>query len=108
MTGRCDTAAELASLAAWIEEQLGDETADRQWIAESAAARVRDITGAAPDTCPDCGVLPGGLHTLNCGARDSGQEIWPGMRSLAALGAADRNGRKAAVVAGPFETERQA
>ena len=39
-----DTAAELTSLAAWIDEQLGDETADRQWIAESAAAKVRDTT----------------------------------------------------------------
>lgn len=38
-----DTAANLTALAAWIDEQLGDETADRQWIAESAAARVRDI-----------------------------------------------------------------
>jgi hypothetical protein len=47
-----DTAAELTGLAAWIDEQLGDETASRQWIAESTAARVRDITlqmlGAAP------------------------------------------------------------
>ena len=39
-----DTAAELTRLAGWISEQLGDETADRQWIAESAAAKVRDIT----------------------------------------------------------------
>ena len=39
-----DTAADLTTLAAWIDEQLGDETADRQQIAESAAARVRDIT----------------------------------------------------------------
>ena len=43
MTGP-DTAADLTVLAGWIDEQLGDETADRQWIAESAAARVRDIT----------------------------------------------------------------
>lgn len=39
-----DTAAKLTSLAGWIDEQLDDETADRQWIAESAAAKVRDIT----------------------------------------------------------------
>jgi hypothetical protein len=39
-----DTAGDLTALAGWIDEQLGDETADRQWIAESAAARVRDIT----------------------------------------------------------------
>jgi hypothetical protein len=47
MTGNAtgpDTAAELTALVGWIDEQLGDETADRQWIAESAAARVRDIT----------------------------------------------------------------
>lgn len=25
-------------------------------------------------TCPDCGVQPGELHTLKCGAQDSGQE----------------------------------
>jgi hypothetical protein len=39
-----DTAAELTALAAWIDEQLGDETAKRQWVAESAAGRIRDIT----------------------------------------------------------------
>jgi hypothetical protein len=39
-----DTAADLTALAAWIDEQIGDETADRQWIAVSAASRVRDIT----------------------------------------------------------------
>lgn len=45
MTGaEPDTAAELTALAGWIGEQLDDETADRQWIAESAAAKVRDIT----------------------------------------------------------------
>jgi hypothetical protein len=48
-----DTAAELTRLAEWIAEQLGGETADRQWIAEGAAARVRDIRLnmlGAPDT----------------------------------------------------------
>lgn len=44
MTGEYDAAAELANLAAWIDGQLADETADRQWIAETAAFRVRDIT----------------------------------------------------------------
>jgi len=39
-----DTAADLTRLAGWIAEQLADETADRQWITESAAAKVRDIT----------------------------------------------------------------
>ena len=39
-----DTAAELTRLAGWISEQLADETAGRQWIAESAAARIRYIT----------------------------------------------------------------
>jgi hypothetical protein len=39
-----DTAADLTGLAGWIDEQLGDKTADRQWIAESAAAKIRDIT----------------------------------------------------------------
>jgi hypothetical protein len=43
MTGP-DTAADLTGLAGWIDEQLGDETADWQWIAESAAAKIRDIT----------------------------------------------------------------
>src|ERR1022692_4243206 len=38
-----DAAAELTALAGWIAEQLGDETADRRWIAESAEAKVRDI-----------------------------------------------------------------
>jgi hypothetical protein len=32
------------------------------------------------DTCPDCDVWPGDVHTSKCGARDSGQEIWPGFR----------------------------
>jgi hypothetical protein len=40
---RCDAAAELGSLAAWIDAQLADEMAGRQQIAEEAAARVRDI-----------------------------------------------------------------
>jgi len=48
MTGRPDTAAQLTALAAWIDEQLGDEMADRQWIAESAAARVHDIALQMP------------------------------------------------------------
>jgi hypothetical protein len=39
-----DTVADLTALAAWIDEQLGDETARRQYIAESAASKVRDIT----------------------------------------------------------------
>ncbi len=38
-----DTTAGLTALAAWIDEQLDDETADRQWIAENAAGRIRDI-----------------------------------------------------------------
>ena len=37
------TAAQLASVAGWIEERLDDETAGRQYIAEQAAARIRDI-----------------------------------------------------------------
>jgi hypothetical protein len=37
------TAAELTKLTTWIDEQLADETADRQWIAESASARIKDI-----------------------------------------------------------------
>ena len=32
------------------------------------------------DTCPDCNVWPGDLHTPKCGARDIGQEIWPGFQ----------------------------
>lgn len=43
-----DTAADLTSLADWITEQLDGETADRQWIAESAAAKIRDITLQMP------------------------------------------------------------
>jgi hypothetical protein len=39
-----EAATELTSLAGWISEQLADEAADRQWIAETAAAKVRDIT----------------------------------------------------------------
>jgi hypothetical protein len=44
MTGRYNAAAELTNLAGWIDEQLADEGADRQWIAETAAFRVRDVT----------------------------------------------------------------
>jgi hypothetical protein len=33
---------------------------------------------ARRNTCPECGVWRGELHTLMCGARDRGQEIWPG------------------------------
>lgn len=43
MSAPC-AAAELAALAAWIDERLGDETADRQLIAEEAIRRVRGIT----------------------------------------------------------------
>jgi len=38
-------AAQLASLASWIDDRLGDETADRQIIAEDAAAQLRDLAG---------------------------------------------------------------
>jgi hypothetical protein len=31
------------------------------------------------DTCPDCRVRPGDQHTAHCGARGSGQQIWPGL-----------------------------
>ncbi len=41
---RPDISAELYDLAAWIHQQLGSETTDRQWIAETAEDRVRDIT----------------------------------------------------------------
>jgi hypothetical protein len=32
------------------------------------------------DKCVDCNAWPGEVHTPKCGARDSGQEIWPGFR----------------------------
>ena len=32
------------------------------------------------DKCIDCDVWPGEVHTPKCGARDSGQDIWPGFR----------------------------
>jgi len=43
----------------------------------------QDLTGTQaaspyPGTCPNCGVLPADRHTPKCGARDSGQQIWPG------------------------------
>lgn len=43
------TAAELIALAAWIDQQLSDETADRQQIAENAAVKIRAITLRMPD-----------------------------------------------------------
>lgn len=46
--GTDTAAAELTSLASWIDGQLADETADRQQVAESAAARIRDVTLALP------------------------------------------------------------
>jgi hypothetical protein len=39
-----DTAAQLTALAAWIDDQLADESCDRQYVAESAASQVRGIT----------------------------------------------------------------
>jgi hypothetical protein len=60
-----DTAADLTSLADWITEQLDDETTDRQWIAETAAAKIRDITlqmpGAAEVTQPTVSGMPAPL-----------------------------------------------
>lgn len=45
----------------------------------SAALEQQRALQAAPDnSCPDCRVQPGQEHTLQCGARDSGQVIWPG------------------------------
>ena len=84
MTGNAtgpDTAAELTALAGWIDEQLGDETADRQWIAESAAARVRDITlqmlgGAA--LAAGRGLSPAGLGTLRAALADALAHREPG------------------------------
>ncbi|MFI5068207.1 MAG: hypothetical protein ACHP9Z_30085 [Streptosporangiales bacterium] len=59
------TAAQLASVAGWIDEQLGNELADRQYIAETAVTRIRDITLQVLDaarpaaghvaTCRHCG-----------------------------------------------------
>lgn len=40
-----DAAGELTKLTRWIDSQLDDETASRQYIAEQASARLRDITG---------------------------------------------------------------
>jgi hypothetical protein len=37
------------------------------------------------DKCVDCDVWPGEVHTPKCGARDSGQEIWPGFRPSSRL-----------------------
>jgi hypothetical protein len=44
VTSSYDAAAELTALAASIDAQLADETASRQHIAESASARIKDIT----------------------------------------------------------------
>jgi hypothetical protein len=41
-----DAAAELTKLARWIDTRLDNERADRQYIAEQALARIRDIAGA--------------------------------------------------------------
>lgn len=43
------------------------------------AADVFEHPRPYPGTCPDCGMLPADRHTPACGARDSGQEIWPGI-----------------------------
>jgi hypothetical protein len=45
--------AALAALAVWIEEQLGDETTSRQWIAESAASQVREMASRMAPACRD-------------------------------------------------------
>ena len=52
-------AAALAALAGWIDGQLEDETASRQYIAEQAAARVRDIAGHWPAARPASERRPG-------------------------------------------------
>jgi hypothetical protein len=45
------TVTRLAGLAAWIDQQLADETASRQHIAEGAAERVRDIATTLNALC---------------------------------------------------------
>lgn len=52
--------AALTALAAWIEEQLGDELASRQEIAETALAGIRQALA----DCPATGVLADGSATL--------------------------------------------
>jgi hypothetical protein len=75
-----DTAAELTRLAGWISEQLGDETADRQWIAESAAAKVRDITlqmlGAAELEQRRAGAELAARRTAAAAARGDFEREW--------------------------------
>ena len=54
---------------------IGDSTRSEIRYAEQHG---KPVCYLMPDTsCPDCGVIVGELHTLMCGARDSGQEIWP-------------------------------
>jgi hypothetical protein len=62
------TAAALASLASWIGDRLGDETADRQAIAEDAAAQLRDLAGGlrAAGTPAARAIAPGSV-TLDAG-----------------------------------------
>lgn len=59
---------------------------------QTAAFDVIDVSDPYPnrkravrrdENCPDCGVPPGGSHTPECAARDSGQETWPGSRLYA-------------------------
>jgi hypothetical protein len=42
------------------------------------------------DTCPDCGVRPGDQHTAHCGAKDNGQQTWPGFGTGLAPGGIGR------------------
>jgi anti-sigma regulatory factor (Ser/Thr protein kinase) len=62
----------LGALAAWIDERLDDELADRQFIAEQALARVKDIMRAVPDlgcevTLPG---VPGSVRQFRALARE--------------------------------------
>lgn len=50
VTRPADLRASLASLADWIGTELDDETASRQWVAESAATRLRELTAALGST----------------------------------------------------------
>ena len=61
-----DVAGQLISLATWMDDQLASETASRQYIAEGASDRIRELclqllAGAATITAADLPTVIGAL-----------------------------------------------
>jgi hypothetical protein len=81
LIARAQVHATLALAAATVAGSRMNPLARDEWE-RATGARQRPVISPYPGTCPDCGVLPADLHTLKCGVRASGQQIWPGTHDM--------------------------